>query len=564
MSSELLSFHYQRLNHKAREFRLLKLLPYSSFEDDVCCEIFHSSLDDHPPYEALSYVWGDPSITGQIQCNGAACSVTANSAIALRYLRLRDRERIIWVDAICINQKDDSEKTHQVGQMRGVYTGAEQVVVWLGEEHEPQTQQILPISLACCRSFKVRQRNSMSAAGEQEVSKSCYDLFVSRPWWTRTWILQEVIHDRPVIACVGFLDFDFDDLCKMYSWYFLSKHFAQQPDRHHVTKPQPELLLPSHPHAKYSSLFAAAAATKRGGSMIKFARNGRKQGLPEEPSLLWLLQSTRAQKCSDPRDKIFAVLGMTSPLLAPLINYAASKREIYISVMMLFLQYKVFSSFLLVESPDRPISAITPDVLPSWVPDWTTDQSLCARSIFMASTVSAISTAENKPSNEFWMRKEGGFTVEEDILILSGVYVGAVTRVFTSNLEYSWEEASHTTMRLFQYDQNANGGDNSIPKDLHNQSGNMYNTSWGPFWVESGDIIIISGVCPTPMVIRRDGDSYLFVGGCWLIDEELQGPEESIDEELVVEELIKDPGTSSIMRISAAWDDAKVETFRIK
>src|SRR5271170_2412568 len=107
MASEHPSFHYQPLNHKAREFRLLKLLPYSSFEDDVCCEIFHSSLDDHPPYEALSYVWGDPSITGQIQCNGAACPVTTNLATALRYLRLRDRERIMWVDAICINQQDD-------------------------------------------------------------------------------------------------------------------------------------------------------------------------------------------------------------------------------------------------------------------------------------------------------------------------------------------------------------------------------------------------------------------------------------------------------------------------
>jgi hypothetical protein len=294
----------------------------------------------------------------------------------------------------------------------------------------------------------------------------------------------------------------------------------------------------------------------------------RKQGSPEGSSLFWLLQSTRAQECSDPRDKIFALLGMTSPLLEPLIDYTASKSELYISVMTLFLQYKIFSSFLLVESPHRPI---TSEALPSWVPDWTTDQSLCARAIFMASTVSAISAAGNKTSNEFETRNEGGFTVEDDILNLFGVYVGVVTRVFTSNLEFTWEKhiqdwkkASHTTMRLFQYDQNANGGDHLIPKDLHSQSGDMYNTSWGPFWVESGDIIIISDVCPTPMVIRRDGDSYLFVGGCWLIDEELQGPEEFIDEELVAEELIKDPGTSSIMRGSATWENAKVETFRIK
>jgi hypothetical protein len=223
----------------------------------------------------------------------------------------------------------------------------------------------------------------------------------------------------------------------MSSWYFLSEHFAQKPDRHQVTEAQPELLLPSHPHSKYSFLFAAAAATKRGASMIKFARNRRKQDSAKEPSLLWLLQSTRAQECSDPRDKIFALLGMASPLLEPLIDYTASKRKLYISVMMLFLQYKVFGSFLLVESPHRPI---TSEALPSWVPDWTTDQSLCAHSIFIASTVSATSAAGFKTSNEFETRNEGGFTVEEDILVLSGVSIGVVTHVFTSNLEYFLEK----------------------------------------------------------------------------------------------------------------------------
>jgi hypothetical protein len=128
------SFHHLSLNHEAREFRLLKLLkllPYSSFDDDVRCDVFHSSLDNHPPYEALSYAWGDPSITANIQCNAAPYAVTISLATALRYLRAKDGERIMWVDAICINQQDGIEKTHQVRQMRGIYTGAEQVRVWL-------------------------------------------------------------------------------------------------------------------------------------------------------------------------------------------------------------------------------------------------------------------------------------------------------------------------------------------------------------------------------------------------------------------------------------------------
>jgi hypothetical protein len=73
---------------------------------------------------------------------------------------------------------------------------------------------------------------------------------------------------------------------------------------------------------------------------------------------------------------------------------------------------------------------------------------------------------------------------------------------------------------------------------------NTYNTSWGPYWIETGDIIIISAIYYIPLVLRRDKYSYLFVGACWLIDSELRGGE-SIDD------LIEDPGTSSIMRGSA-------------
>jgi len=70
---------------------------------------------------------------------------------------------------------------------------------------------------------------------------------------------------------------------------------------------------------------------------------------------------------------------------------------------------------------------------------------------------------------------------------------------------------------------------------------NLYTTSGGPFWVR--DLIIISTICPTPLIIRRDIDFYLFVGGCWLIDGELQGPGENVPDQV-----FNDSGTSSIMK----------------
>jgi hypothetical protein len=83
----------------------------------------------------------------------------------------------------------------------------------------------------------------------------------------------------------------------------------------------------------------------------------------------------------------------------------------------------------------------------------------------------------------------------------------------------------------------------------------MYNSSWGPHWAERGDVIIISPLCTIPLVLRRDGDAYLFVGGCCLIDSELQSRIGSDFDG-------NDPGFSTIMH-GNAWDEKKVEEFRI-
>jgi hypothetical protein len=86
------------------------------------------------------------------------------------------------------------------------------------------------------------------------------------------------------------------------------------------------------------------------------------------------------------------------------------------------------------------------------------------------------------------------------------------------------------------------------------------NSSWGPHWAERGDVIIISPVCSVPSVLRRDGGAYLFVGGCWLIDSELQ---DIVDDETSLRDQIKNvPGFSTIMH-GSAWDETKLEDFRI-
>jgi predicted AAA+ superfamily ATPase len=80
-----------------------------------------ASLDDDLHYEALSYTWGDPTVERAINVNeNHSLKVTANLETALQYLRCPDKERVLWIDAICINQDDNAEKSNQVQLMSGI------------------------------------------------------------------------------------------------------------------------------------------------------------------------------------------------------------------------------------------------------------------------------------------------------------------------------------------------------------------------------------------------------------------------------------------------------------
>lgn len=98
----------------------------------------HASLNALPPYHALSYTWGDPTKTKAILVDGAVVQVTSNLEEFLRYRRrdLDDKIGTLWIDALCINQKDNSEKNTQLLLMRQIYEKANSTLVWLGTEKE--------------------------------------------------------------------------------------------------------------------------------------------------------------------------------------------------------------------------------------------------------------------------------------------------------------------------------------------------------------------------------------------------------------------------------------------
>src|SRR5271155_4455834 len=112
--------------------RLLRLEPRGDHNDPLRVNLVTFALETSPKHEALSYVWGDPDRTEPIECNGEPFKVTENLFSALSHLHYRDRIRLLWVDAVCINQKDNSEKSHQVSIMGSIYRRAERVLIWLG------------------------------------------------------------------------------------------------------------------------------------------------------------------------------------------------------------------------------------------------------------------------------------------------------------------------------------------------------------------------------------------------------------------------------------------------
>jgi hypothetical protein len=85
---------------EAQVIRLLELSP-GAWNDPVSIRLFIAELQHTPEYEAISYVWGDPSKTVPILCNGRKLNVTLNLNAAFKRIRLTDRPRIVWADAVC-------------------------------------------------------------------------------------------------------------------------------------------------------------------------------------------------------------------------------------------------------------------------------------------------------------------------------------------------------------------------------------------------------------------------------------------------------------------------------
>ncbi|KAF2799471.1 hypothetical protein K505DRAFT_230911, partial [Melanomma pulvis-pyrius CBS 109.77] len=115
------------------QIRLLTLQPSRLFAASIHTVLHTTNVFSAPAYKALSYVWGDSELTAPVFVNNLPFEATTNLVAALRHIRRKRHNVVIWVDAICINQNDTKERNHQVQMMREIYMKADQVIAWLGE-----------------------------------------------------------------------------------------------------------------------------------------------------------------------------------------------------------------------------------------------------------------------------------------------------------------------------------------------------------------------------------------------------------------------------------------------
>jgi hypothetical protein len=188
-------YSYSPLRSEHDSIRLLRLLPNEDDAAEIQCELFeyplHESRKNHL-YEALSYVWGDPKHTLPISMHGHSFNVTVNLHAALLRLRNHFMHRILWIDAICINQANQKEKEHQIQAMAKIYGQANRVVVWLGEAVDESDKAFEYIRIAGGHSVS---RALSDVLLETKVIEKPVVALLQRPWFRRIWVREHILSD---------------------------------------------------------------------------------------------------------------------------------------------------------------------------------------------------------------------------------------------------------------------------------------------------------------------------------------------------------------------------------
>ena len=354
-------YQYEPLKEAAKEIRLMTVLA-GNFSDDIHISIQRTSFladgsSADPMFEALSYTWGSTDNPVNITIHGGAAktstlAITHNLATALPYLRHGNRDRVLWIDAICVNQHDLAERSSQVQRMAEIYSRAKLTIAWLGPDHEECGHALLllgsmgsriEVDWVVSKMAPVVEDNRNWADHTKPLPYSTaeytaiYNL-LSRSWFERIWIRQEIQLANTAVLVCGF---------SVIPWISFRKAI---------------FCLGRRPG--YGDISGLA-------ERIDFLKDLVVYGHTYEP-LGSVIYGARHCKCSDPKDRVYAVLGLLheydKKYWAIKPDYTSTICQTYENVAFSYME--VFGSLRMLQFCD--IGNRNPELaLPSWVPDWS-------------------------------------------------------------------------------------------------------------------------------------------------------------------------------------------------
>ncbi|CAI6342229.1 unnamed protein product [Periconia digitata] len=356
-------YQYSTLRENSQEIRVLELEKGTFLSGMLKASMRFTSVDDPIAYEALSYRWGNPVMSEEMLIDGKRFTITKSAYDLLWAQRSKYKSRLVWCDAICINQKSDDEKTHQVRMMKDIYQKAKRVVVWAGANWTAEPSAVLLMEILAAKTqyegtgadfyqFFFHDRYSFRWTALMELFRNEY--------LNRIWCVQEVSVGQSVHLLHGGLYIPWEIFVEVLVWCF-------QDQMRPLLEPRPsQVTTPFKPAVRSFENAAIMASLRQGDTDQYYPSKFEIEGRFKVENLMFLCHNFQA---THPSDKIFAVVGMASDgdheLLQP--SYTKSTTDVYIDAAEYVVRFSV--------SPTRMLAIAGIGYrrnirdLPSWVPD---------------------------------------------------------------------------------------------------------------------------------------------------------------------------------------------------
>jgi hypothetical protein len=300
-----------------------------------------ANFSNNPVYKALSYVWGTLEDTSTIIVNGIPTKATKNLASALRHIRHNRLAEIIWVDAICINQRRITERNHQVSIMPRIYTNAKEVIAWLGDSYDDSDEAmgllhrwgsaLAEAGIDCYEAvrpsldwFQDRDKadeliTSIKHAFSEKAWKALASLY-QRPYWRRLWIFQEFVLAEHITVMCGPVRVDGSHLLADVFFACWEEAFANS--ELVLSLGGPGVYKMVEDNMSFSHIRYMLHDLLRCRNVFRYA-SSRWDARSE--SLLQLIYAASFRNCTDARDYVYSMAGF-APIF---VNYALSVEETY-------------------------------------------------------------------------------------------------------------------------------------------------------------------------------------------------------------------------------------------